>query len=106
MQIVPLSPVPAQTLGSILNGQNCDVTVYSENTGIFLDLTLNGEVIATSRVLLDAARVLQDCQYKKFVGDFIMVDTQGELDPVYTGLGSRWILVYLSAEDLVIYGGF
>lgn len=105
MQAVPLSPVPSQTLGVILNGQNCDITVYSENTGIFMDLSLNGTSIASTRVLLDAARVLQDCQYTAFVGDFIMVDTQGELDPLYTGLGDRWQLVYLDAAELVKYGG-
>lgn len=103
MLSVPLAPVPSQTLAIILNGQNCNLAVYTERTGIFMDVTVNGVTIADTRVLLDGARVLQDEQYKPFVGDFVMVDTQGELDPVYTGLGSRWQLVYLEASDLVKY---
>ena len=103
MLTVPLAAVPSQTFGIVLDGQNCNMSVYTESTGVYMDLTLAGVVIATARVLRDGARVLQDCQYTAFVGDFIMVDTQGDLDPVYTGLGARWQLVYLEATDLVTY---
>jgi hypothetical protein len=104
MLTVPLTAVPSQTFGIILDGQNCNINVYTEATGIYMDLSLSGTVLATARILRDGARVLQDLQYTAFVGDFIMVDTQGELDPVYTGLGARWQLVYLEASDLVLYG--
>ena len=103
MLSVPLAPVPSQTLSVILGGQNCNLSVYSLSTGIYMDVTSDGNTIATTRILRDGARVLQDEQYSGFVGDFIMVDTQGELDPVYTGLGARWQLVYLEAADLVKY---
>lgn len=104
MLTVPLAPVPSQTLAIILAGQNCNLSVYTETTGLFMDVAVNNVTIATTRVLEDGARVLQDLQYAGFVGDFVIVDTQGELDPVYTGLGSRWVLVYLEAADLVTYG--
>ena len=103
MKTIPLAPLPSQNFNINLNNQNCEMTVYTETTGLYLDLVLNNETIATARILLDGARVLQDCQYTAFVGDFIMVDTQGEDDPVYTGLGTRWQLVYLEATDLVTY---
>ncbi len=103
MLSVPLAPVPSQTLAIILDGQNCNLAVYTERTGIFMDVEVNGTTIATARILRDGARVLQDEQYQPFVGDFVMVDTQGELDPSYTGLGARWQLVYLQAADLVTY---
>jgi len=103
MLSVPLAPVPSQTLAIILAGQNCNLAVYTETTGIYMDVKVNGATIATTRILRDGARVLQDEQYQAFVGDFVMVDTQGELDPVYTGLGGRWQLVYLEATDLVKY---
>ena len=105
MLTVPLYPVPSQTLSVILANQNVNLSVYAENTGLFIDVELDNQVIALSRVLEDGARVLQDCQYKDFVGDFVIVDTQGELNPIYTGLGTRWQLVYLEAADLVAYGG-
>jgi hypothetical protein len=104
MLTIPLAPVPSQTLAVILAGQNCALSVYTETTGILMDIAVNNANIATTRVLEDGARVLRDLQYAGFVGDFIMVDTQGELDPDYTGLGTRWVLVYLEAADLVTYG--
>ena len=103
MLSVPLAPVPSQTLSVILGVQNVNLSVYVESTGIYMDVVSNGATIATTRILRDGARVLQDEQYSGFVGDFVMVDTQGELDPVYTGLGSRFQLVYLEATDLVKY---
>lgn len=103
MLTVPLAPVPSQNFNVQLDNQNCQMSVYTLTTGLYMDLSVNNVVIATARILLDGARALQDCQYTAFVGDFILVDTQGEDDPVYTGLGTRWQLVYLEAADLVTY---
>lgn len=103
MLTVPLAPVPSQTLSVGLDGQVCNISVYTENTGLFFDLALGSVTIRTGMVMLDGARILEDCQYTAFVGDFLCVDTQGETDPVYTGLGSRYQLVYLEAADLVTY---
>ena len=44
-------------------------------------------------------RIVRDL-YLGFVGDFIWFDTQGSSDPIYMGLGSRFILVYLAPADL------
>lgn len=104
MLTIPLAPVPSQTLAVVLGGQNCNISVYQEITGIYFDLSLGTTVIKTAVIVEDGARLLEDCQYAGFVGDFVCVDTQGELDPQYTGLGSRWQLVYLEAADLVTYG--
>ena len=41
--------------------------------------------------------------YLGFSGDFVFFDTQGgndPQDPIYTGLGSRFVLVYLTPSDL------
>ena len=103
MLTVPLASVPSQNFNIQLDGQNCSLSVYTLTTGLYLDLTLNNETIATARIMLDGARILEDLQYTAFVGDFICVDTQGEDDPVYTGLGTRWQLVYLEASDLITY---
>lgn len=103
MLTVPLAPVPSQTLSVILNGQNVNLSVYVESTGIYIDVVSNGTTVATARILRDGARVLQDEQYRGFVGDLVMVDTQGELDPDYAGLGGRFQLVYLEPADLVAY---
>jgi hypothetical protein len=103
MLTIPLSPVPSQTLSTILAGQDARIAVYTENTGLYFDVSLGSTVIKTAVRMRDGARLLQDTQYAGFVGDFVCVDTQGELDPDYPGLGGRFQLVYLEAADLVTY---
>lgn len=100
MQTIPLSPIPAQSLQIVLDGQNCQIAVYQKSTGLYFDLALNGAPITTTAIARDEAEILHDRRYLGFAGDFMFVDTQGSADPVYTGLGDRWLLVYLSAADL------
>jgi hypothetical protein len=113
MMNVPLSGVPSQTLQIVLDGQNCQISVYTKNgydysdptfqttaSYICFDLTVNGVVITTTQNCLDGARLLLNRQYFGFVGDFMFIDTQGDEDPQYVGLGSRWLLLYLEADDL------
>lgn len=114
MKVVPLSAVPSQTLQIVLGGQNCSISVYIK-TGAdladqtlqtpkqqtYMDLGYNGITVTTTALCLDQEQVLLDRQYLGFVGDFMFVDTQGNDDPVYTGFGTRWVLLYLEAADLV-----
>ena len=38
--------------------------------------------------------------YLGFIGDFAIVDLQGQDDPDYTGLGNRFVLVYLEPSEV------
>lgn len=93
-QTIPLSAVPSQTLSIVLAGQNCQIAVYTLSTGLYLDLTADDVVITRTVVCRNRARLLLDRAYKGFVGDLVFVDQQGEDDPLYTGLGTRWLLFY------------
>ena len=108
MQVVPLSPVPAQTLAVVLGGQSVQLSLYTLTTtlgqSLYADVASNGATIATARLCLNCGpsgtRLLRDAQYQGFVGDFCFVDTQGSSDPQYSGLGSRYQFVYLAPADL------
>lgn len=93
-QVVPLSAVPSQTLSIVLAGQNCAISVYTLSSGLYFDLEADSVVICRTMVCRESARLLLDRGYRGFVGDFVFVDTQGGDDPVYTGLGARWLLLY------------
>jgi hypothetical protein len=41
-------------------------------------------------------------QYLGFVGNVMFIDTQGSSDPHAAGLGSRFQLVYFSAEEYAL----
>lgn len=94
VQVIPLSAVPAQTLSIVLAGQNCNISVYTLTTGLYFDLEADGVSICRTMVCRDLARLLLDRGYRGFVGDFVFVDTQGDDDPDYTGLGTRFLLLY------------
>jgi hypothetical protein len=117
---VPISAVPAQTLNIVLDGQNASLSVYTEavnadwytfaqpnplnlpatNLVTFFDVSLNGMPIKTGIPCYNLCRLLADTQYTAFVGDFVFVDEQGTSDPIYTGFGGRFALIYLEAVDL------
>lgn len=114
MQIVPLQAVPSQNSIIVLNGQQCSFSVYTKtgyeysdvpgftvpNESIYLDLTANGVVITTTALCLNGNRLLRNREYLGFLGDLMFIDTQGTDAPQPDGLGSRWVLLYLSPDDL------
>lgn len=97
---VPLAAVPTQTLAITLAGQPCQLALRQNGGNMYFDLTVNGVDIVLSRIVRNKQRLCLDAQYRPFVGDFLFNDTQGDTQPVYTGLDSRYVLYYLEAADL------
>lgn len=113
MLTIPLAPVASQTLQFVAAGQNCQMSVYTndgfdyndptlntEKEYIAIDFAYNGIQVTSAQNCLNVTRLLKNRKYLGFVGDFMFVDTQGSDDPQFAGLGSRWVLLYLEASDL------
>ena len=101
--IVPLQPIPNQTVTVLLGGQNSQINVYQKMFGLFLDLLVDNQPIITGTIC-QFGKVLVIDVYLGFIGDLCWIDTQAQSDPVYTGLGSRWQLVYLTPADMAALG--
>ena len=101
MQTVPLQPVASQVSKVVLGGQNCQIGVYQKPQGIFVDVSSDGVSIAVATIARDIDPVISRV-YTGFIGNLLFIDTQGNSDPSYTGLGSRFSLVYLTAEEYVL----
>ena len=99
MQTLPIDAVPNQIFRATLGGQYCTINLRTLAAGLFMDVLVNGSPIIQARRCLNQARVVREA-YLGFIGDFIFMDTQGSSDPVYPGLGTRYVLVYLEASDL------
>ena len=95
MDQIPLSPVPAQTCTVTLGGQACRLDVFQKSTGLFVNLYLSDVPVVLGVIAQHANRLVRE-PYGLFVGDLAFFDLQGTDDPQYDGLGSRWVLGYLT----------
>lgn len=101
MLIVPLNPIPSQTLSITLNGQPCKIHVYQRTTGLFLDLSVNDSLVVGGVICHDRNLLVRSA-YLGFSGDLAFVDLQGKADPFFNGLGTRWTLDYFLPAELVV----
>jgi hypothetical protein len=99
---VPLAVTPNQTLAIVLGGQACQIALRQNGANMYFDLTVNNSAIVLSRICRNKQRLLLDVAYRGFVGDFLFNDTQGDTQPDYTGLDSRYLLYYVEAADLPV----
>ena len=101
---IPLQAVPNQTLTAPLAGQTVDINLYTRADGLFMDVLLNGKPIVDNVICQNENRIIRDL-YLGFPGDLAFYDTQTDVngvgsDPEYTGLGNRYVLVYIEASEL------
>jgi hypothetical protein len=99
VKLVPLQAISSQTLAITLARQPTQIAVRQNNGKLFFDLSIGGSYIVRTRICRNRQRLLLDVKYRGFQGDFMFVDTQGTDDPVYTGLATRFALVYLAAGE-------
>jgi hypothetical protein len=99
MLIVPVSAVPNQSLQVQVGGQSCTLNLYQQSFAFYMDVLVNGVQIIGG-VICENLNLIVRSLYLGFSGDFCWVDLEGESDPDYTAIGTRYQLVYLSQSDL------
>ena len=105
MQIIPIQPVPSQTVNVQLGSQPATLNIYETVLGaVFVDIYVNGVLILGGAIANNATRIVRTA-YLGFIGDLAFFDNQpsatnGPANPSYTGLGTRWPLYYLTPADL------
>lgn len=102
MLLIELTKNPAQTTRVNLGGQDCQITLRQLGTGLYLDLSVSGKAILQGRLCHDRTLLVRRPYLRsRFKGaDLSFYDTLGTDDPQFEGLGERWVLGYLSAEEL------
>ena len=98
MQTIPITDAFAQTFAVALGGQDCTVTLRQRSTGLYMDLYVGGKLVIGGARCMNRVRTERQA-YLGFTGDLVFVDTQGTSDPSSPGLGSRFVLVYLSSAE-------
>lgn len=100
MLVVPVQAVPRQELQAQLGGQNVSLTIAQNFYGLFMDTYLNGGLVVGGVTCQNLNRCVR-MGYTGFLGDLVFFDTEGTDDPIYTGLGTRWVLLYFTQDELV-----
>jgi len=93
IQTIPINAVPSQSFTVQLGGQNCDINIYQKNTGLFFDMVVNDTPCVNTVICLNLVGLVREAYYG-FIGQLAFVDTKGTSDPEYSGLGTRYVLVY------------
>jgi predicted lipoprotein len=92
---IPVQPVPSQTLNVTLSGQAVTLNIQSRSGVLYMDVISNGAAVLYGVACRNNSFVVIN-SYFGFIGDFQFQDTQGTDDPVYGGLGGRYVLVYFA----------
>lgn len=99
MRIIPLQPIASQILSCTLGGQAVQLNIYQKLSGLYCDIYISNTLLIGGVICQNLNRLVR-VGYLGFIGDLMFIDNQGSSDPDYTGLGTRYSLLYLEASDL------
>ena len=106
MQIIPLIPSPNRVIRADLDGYTVSIDLHWQTKAQqwFIDLNCdqvglhyNGFALVTGTDMLKSRTTL-------LLGALILIDSEGNSDPDFDGLGTRWILIYLSRSEVDALG--
>lgn len=90
---IPLKQVPSQSVAVLLDGQPFVIELSQLKGRQYLSASISGEIICRTALLVNKSRIMR-AAYKGVIGDFFVIDTQGDEAPQYTGWGTRWLLAF------------
>ncbi|MGX2975620.1 phage baseplate plug family protein [Ursidibacter arcticus] len=91
---IPLKPVPNQHLTCTIAGQKLDITLNTRlDNALYISVKSDDKPIIFNRVCQNATPLV-DVNYSSFKGVLFFVDTQGNRDPNYKQLGTRYRLIW------------
>ena len=98
MQVIPLSPIPSQSMKIVLAGQDCELSLYQSGDHFYLDLIVDGQMVQTGAIVNEGVSIIS-APNALFSGSLVVVDMLGDDAPRYGGLGERWVMAYFSADE-------
>lgn len=84
---------PSQVLRAQLAGQAVQIALTQKRTGLFADVLAGGTQIAAGVLCRDGVPILP-MSGSLFPGNIALFDTLGSADPIFSGLGDRFHLVW------------
>lgn len=100
MLTITLTAEKEQTINVTLNNQPCIIRLVQRESAIYMDLSLNSIPIIQGVPCWYGNKIVR-YPYLGFVGELVFLDLEGEDDPFWDGLGTRFLLFYFEEVDLV-----
>lgn len=94
---IPLQDKPSQRLLVTLGGQSVNISLTMRLGKIYADVQADGVDIVSGRVCLNLEPIIKEA-FRPFVGELYFDDLQGSDDPVYGGLGRRFVLRWVTND--------
>lgn len=107
MQEIPLRATGNQALQVVLEGQNCSLRLYTRSLSdgvetLFCDLSIDQEPVFYGCPCLDGLP-MPLYAWLGMTGQLVFIDMEGDEAPRWSGLGSRWKLLYMSPAEADAY---
>lgn len=100
MMPVTLQPIPLQSTTFNADGQQYSIRVWFDGTDtMFMDVTLNGTLIAVSCPCIVGQQVMPYQYLEGAGGNFIFTTASGD-NPSYLNFGTSDVLLYASAAEM------
>ena len=94
---IPLQDTPSQKLAVTLAGQNVDLVLTMRLGRLYADVKADGVPVVAGRVCLNLEPIINE-KFRPFVGELYFEDLQGSDNPIYGGLGRRFVLRWATNE--------
>lgn len=95
---IPIRSVPNQKFKVVLDGQNCQIKLYYRFTNTYMDISCNDVEIVNGAICRNRGAIIQRAS-NDFSGNLHFVDLLGNNDPHWQGFGTRFSLLYVSADE-------
>ena len=96
--IIPIDKVPNQSFDVDLDGRNFRFEFITKGVFLYMNLSIDEEEKLNGIICLNNVDLIKYDDVG-VTGSLYLSDTQGDKDPIYYGLGDRWILFYEDGEQ-------
>lgn len=103
MMKIPVQAVPGQTMRIMLGGQPCTLALRQRAASLYCDLWVGADPVWRGRICRNMVN-LRAFAHEGLTGALFFMDMEGFDDPHYTGLGSRWRLMYTGPGEMLPAG--
>ena len=92
MKTIPIEKQPNQRFTVRINDKNVQIELITRGLFMYANISVENEPLFSGVICLNGVNIIR-YPNKKLNCKIFFKDTQGEEDPVWLGLGDRWVLI-------------